>query len=312
MKMVSVIIPVYNSEKTIEKCLDSLFSQTYRDFECVIINDESTDNSLLIIERYKDFHHLENLRIISVENHGQGYARNLGIQQSKGDFICFVDSDDTVKEKYLENMLEKMDDETDMVVGQIERCFEYKPSLLEKSFKYSEELKLFYHETIEAKPELMLEVINAPYAKLIRKNFLIDHKIFFPEGIIYEDMVFTHKIMSYRAKITSCTEKDYLYAVRKGSTMTGNKRIEDIFDAMDQVIENYSKIQVDKEYLDYFIFHHVCIGGMYRVMKMESKKALSFVRLGRNYLNFYQCELTHNHILENRSSIIQLFSRIFV
>lgn len=311
MNMISVIIPVYNSESTIIKCLDSLYAQTYQDFECILVNDGSTDDSLEIIEDYKKIHQIDNIKIISIENQGQGVARNVGIQKSVGDYISFVDSDDVVKEKYLEHMINRMDEDTDMVVGQIERCFEYNPNFLERKFKYSEDLKEFYHETIEERPNLMFEVINAPYAKLIRKKFLIENNISFAENIIYEDMVFTHRILSSKARVTSVMEKDYLYKVRKGSTMTSNKKVEDIFKAMDLVIEGYSNVKVNKEYLDYFIFHHVCIGGMYRAFKINIMRVLKFYLNAKKYVKYNECVLRCNSILSNKGWIIRIYTCLF-
>ena len=92
MKKVSVIIPVYNVEDYLEKCLDSVINQTLKDIEIIVVNDGSPDNSQKIIDEYKK----KDKRIISImkENGGQASARNLGIKKARGEFLCFVDSDD--------------------------------------------------------------------------------------------------------------------------------------------------------------------------------------------------------------------------
>ena len=99
----SVIIPVYNVEKFIGKCLDSVFKQTYSDYEIVAVNDGSTDSSLKILENYQ----INNpkLKIISQKNKGLGGARNTGISNAKGEFLIFLDSDDYIAT----NMLETLD-----------------------------------------------------------------------------------------------------------------------------------------------------------------------------------------------------------
>ena len=99
MKKISIIIPVYNTAKYLKRCLDSVLAQSYKDFEMVIINDGSTDNSLSICESYaqKD----ERIEILNLQHNGVSNARNNGISKAKGEFICFVDSDDKI-EKDLE------------------------------------------------------------------------------------------------------------------------------------------------------------------------------------------------------------------
>lgn len=102
MSKVSIIIPMYNSEKYIERCIDSILSQTYKDFEIIIINDGSTDNSLKICEKYRD----DRLKIFSKKNEGVGAARNYGLDIADGDYILFIDSDDCIDEDYLLRLIE--------------------------------------------------------------------------------------------------------------------------------------------------------------------------------------------------------------
>jgi len=97
--LVSVIIPVYNCEKYIEKCLDSILKQTYNNIEILVINDGSTDNSLERINRYQDIH--KNIHITTTDNRGVSHARNIGIEQSNGEYIVFVDADDTIESEYI-------------------------------------------------------------------------------------------------------------------------------------------------------------------------------------------------------------------
>ena len=120
MVEISVIIPVYNTEKYLNECLDSIVNQTLSDIEIICVNDGSTDNSLAILESYakKD----NRITVISQENNGQGSARNLGLKNSSGNYICFIDSDDYVDL----NMLEKLYDNvilnnSDIVVFKIAR-----------------------------------------------------------------------------------------------------------------------------------------------------------------------------------------------
>ena len=111
--MISVIVPVYNVEEYLEECLESIKNQTYSNIEVILVNDGSTDNSQAICERYCQqdprFH------LINQENQGQSVARNNGVAASTGELITFVDSDDVVSAKYLENLYAYMTEEIDLI-----------------------------------------------------------------------------------------------------------------------------------------------------------------------------------------------------
>ena len=100
--MISVIVPVYNVEEYLEECLDSIQHQTYTDIEVILVNDGSRDDSQAICERY--CHQDPRFHLINQENQGQSAARNNGVAASRGELITFVDSDDVVSAKYLENL----------------------------------------------------------------------------------------------------------------------------------------------------------------------------------------------------------------
>ena len=108
MPKVSVIVPVYNTEKYLPQCLDSIINQTFTDFECICINDGSTDNSLSILEEYakKD----SRIRIISQKNAGLSNVKNVGIKNATGIYITFIDSDDFVSLDYIEKLFKCIDE----------------------------------------------------------------------------------------------------------------------------------------------------------------------------------------------------------
>ena len=112
MPQISVIIPCYNSEETIDKCLESLENQTCEDFEIVAVNDGSTDHTLQKLENWKK--KTTNLLVVDIPNGGVSHARNAGMKKSNGSFIAFVDSDDSVTEHYLETLVTHSD--KDLVV----------------------------------------------------------------------------------------------------------------------------------------------------------------------------------------------------
>lgn len=101
--LISIIVPVYNTEKYIERCLDSIMKQDYPNFEVILVNDGSTDESGIIIQKYKEKY--KNISYIKQENKGVGAERNAGIKVAKGDYISFVDSDDLIMEDYCSHLL---------------------------------------------------------------------------------------------------------------------------------------------------------------------------------------------------------------
>ena len=117
---VSVIIPVYNAQEGIKQCMDSLLNQSFTDFEIILLNDGSTDNSLEVIKKYaadNDF-----IRVIDKENEGVAKTRNKGIQLANGKYIVFIDNDDFVDSDYLERFYNEIDQEQlDIVLGGYKR-----------------------------------------------------------------------------------------------------------------------------------------------------------------------------------------------
>lgn len=128
---VSVIIPVYNAQEGIKQCMDSLLNQSFTDFEIILLNDGSTDNSLEVIKKYaadNDF-----IRVIDKENEGVAKTRNKGIQLANGKYIVFIDNDDFVDSDYLERFYNEIDQEQlDIVLGGYKRVNQEMKTLLSK------------------------------------------------------------------------------------------------------------------------------------------------------------------------------------
>ena len=112
-ELISIVLPVFNSESTIEKCIDSILEQSYSNYELIIINDGSTDDSLNKILKYKDF---KNIKIISTHNGGVSKARNLGLRYVQGTYVTFIDADDTVQKNYLKSLKEGYNKKVDISI----------------------------------------------------------------------------------------------------------------------------------------------------------------------------------------------------
>ncbi len=173
MKLLTVVIPVYNAEKYIERCLESLLCQIENEYEILLINDGSRDNSLRIVRRYaKEYPGV--VRVINQENRGTAATRNRGIKEAKGTYIFFVDNDDYIDLNYFVSFLEEADNQ-DIVLGGYRRV--------------SEDAVKFEIKPIPSKWYPFTVV--APWAKLYRKDFLVENDIRFLEYGIGEDVYFS-------------------------------------------------------------------------------------------------------------------------
>ena len=131
----SFIVPVYNTKKYLKKCLDSLIKQTFKDFEIIIVNDGSTDNSMEIIEKYKNKY--SNIKVIEQQNQGLSLARNNGVKKTSGEYILFIDSDDYI-EKDLLKQIDKNIGNADVLRFQIfseDEEYKNKEEISERSFE---------------------------------------------------------------------------------------------------------------------------------------------------------------------------------
>ena len=207
--MISVIVPVYNVEKYLEECLDSIKNQTFNDIEVILVNDGSTDNSQEICERYCSqdprFH------LINQENKGQSIARNIGVAESRGELIVFIDSDDIVKIDLLEKLINYISDGIDIVecekTEDIQYLNEKRKDIQVKEFDSNEALyKCFNHA-----------VSWSPVAKLYRREIV--EKIPFLENLIYEDLYTGIVSLKYINKMRKIDYIGYYYRYHTSSTM---------------------------------------------------------------------------------------------
>ena len=186
MSKVTVIIPVYNSEKYIGKCLDSILNQTYNDYEIMIVNDGSKDNSQKIIDEYKN-KNPKKIIVIKQENKGVSVTRNESIKRANGKYIMFIDSDDYIDKDYIETFVKKIEKEDyDIVLGGYRRCTEQGKVLKKLRLQNKEWSKI---------------MITAAWAKIYNKQFLIDNNITFLKNNIGEDIYFNLKAMLLAEKI---------------------------------------------------------------------------------------------------------------
>lgn len=217
--MISIVIPIYNDEKYILDCLKSVAKQTFTDFECLCMDDGSTDNTVNLIN---DFIKEDNRFVLYQNNHkGPGWQRNFGIQSAKGEYITFMDHDDFVEVSWLAKLYDTLKT-FNVDVAYCSNSDYYDDSKEEKEYYFPESLqgKLeFNHSNI---PQDLVCCYFAPWRRLVRRDLLIDNKIFFAEGNFkFDDVFFTQLLMQNVSSAAFCNEILYHHRIFN-SSITGN------------------------------------------------------------------------------------------
>lgn len=216
MCKVSVVVPVYNAEKYFRACLDSLSTQTLDNIEVIIVNDGSTDESLAIANEFAI--RFPWFKVYTTQNHGVSHARNYGISKSCGDYIAFVDSDDSVEPDYCRAMYEKaVRDGNDLVVCQFDRVTLSKGEVTH--LVTSSPLFDANNFSMTDCRDLFGSISVGPWDKLVRKDLLA--QLSFPEEIRYaEDQIFAVKAFCYAKNIGTVKQilYHYYYEIHGGVT----------------------------------------------------------------------------------------------
>lgn len=258
MKKVSIILPVYNAEKTIKQCLQSIVEQTLQEIEVIIINDGSKDYSLSILEKYQK-EYAEKITIKTIPNGGVANARNTALQLATGEYIGFVDSDD-----YLEkNMYEKLYQEAKKQNADIAVCG-YFIQKEEEIKPYQLGNKEQYGKNISENPELFLHSVPYLWNKIFKRELIVkNQKTFHKELRIFEDLEFTYTLFLKANKIVKVDEPFYYYVKTKNSLTDGfSEKFLDIIPAIQILKKEFQEApnanQLE-EYLLYITLNHIYI-----------------------------------------------------
>ena len=288
MTKVSIIVPVYNVEKYLKKCLDSLINQTLKEIEIIIVNDGSTDNSELIIKIYTE-NYPDKIKVINKENGGLSDARNYGIPYATGEYIAFLDSDDYVELDTYEKMYNKAkEDGSDLV-----EC--------DFIWEYPDRKKIDTGKIYNNKKEMLTYARVVAWNKLIKRSLIEEHKMEFPKGLRYEDVEFFYKMVPYYNKVSFVKEPLIHYIQRSSSiSNTQNERTKEIFTIMDNVIKYYKENNLYEEYkteLEYTYARLLLCSSLFRITKIEDAKIRkqllneTWTRLNNEFPNWKKNEI---------------------
>lgn len=248
---ISVIIPVYNSERYLRKCFDSVVNQSFSNFEVIVVDDGSDDGSLGIIKEYEDKYN--NFRLVSISKSGVSEARNIGIKESRGKYLSFIDSDDFVLPNFLEilyNNIKK--DNTDIA------CCNYYLYWPEKNFRIRDIMCLtsgiYNSDKIIHSLVKDVRIHFFLWNKLWKRSLFVDNDIKFPNNKCYEDMYVSLAAFYFSNSVSVVSYPLYFYTRRKDSyeSSVNFKKYRDYIDAF-----KYIRIFLDLngKYSKYRISH---------------------------------------------------------
>ena len=303
--IISIIVPIYNVGKYLPKCIESILNQTFKNFELILVNGGSTDNSGVVCDDYakKD----TRIKIIHKSNGGVSSARNAGLYVAKGEYIGFVDPDDYIDK----NMYEKLyrlciDNNSDIAICRFNREINGKIQNKEST-----------EEIIELNNmEAMNELFKGNLYRFSLCNKLFSKKCFndvlFPEERIHEDLSTTYKLFANSKKAVYINYCGYIYVRRENSILTStyNEKRLQAFIAWDEIIEF-----IDKNYYEIIeqviaTFTYWCVDNILYILNQvnNSKKKNNYLNIIQKYTTKYYIYIKRNNIL---SRSYKLRIRIF-
>lgn len=271
-KKVSIVVPIYNTEKYLDRCLTSIINQTHKNLEIILVNDGSSDNSLAIMNKYKDMDN--RIIIINQENQGAGEARNTGLKIATGDYISFIDSDDYIDVTYVSELLKAIKKND---------AYSYCNVLIKDKVKEISELEnyLFMNQMTGGK------LCNLKYVRGIA----------FPKYHYCDDLMFYYKLLSSERSCTKVNKPLYIYEQRNDSLSHSRKDYPD--ELIDILNDIYNYKDIKKMSLKYqerveFLFVWTGLFGNFRRtfqsgMKFDEEYVKTYLDLVNNYFpNWYK------------------------
>lgn len=247
MPKFSIIIPVYNVEKYLKKCLESVYNQTYKNYEVIVVNDGTKDNSMDIVKNYP-------AKVISQKNQGLSVARNNGVEKASGEYILFLDSDDYIEKGLLKEINKSLNNNPDIVRFQIKEVFEDG-----KKTEYNE--RPFTDKTGQEAFQLITKYhfVENAWCYAIRREYYLKNNFKFKENTFHEDFGLLPLVIIKAKKVNSINYIGYNYLQRQGSIMSNKeytktkKKVADMYDHYCYLLNEAKKLSLDTSTFRSFI-----------------------------------------------------------
>ena len=273
MDLITIVVPCYNVEKYVKRCILSIKKQKYRDLEILMIDDGSTDNTKNVIK--KNIKGDNRFKYFEKSNGGLSDARNYGIERSNGKYICFIDSDDYVNEDYIFELYNNIKNLKNSVsVCYFDRVYDKKNKL----------------NKIENSIPFMIKH-PAAWNKMYDLEFIKKNKLYFLKGIWYEDLNFFLKFLSNTNTFNIVKKSLYYYIQNPSSIMHKvDDRIFQIFDCLEDVekyIEDNKKDKKNYDYIEFAYVYHVLIGTVFRASFFDDFSVKTINNIIERVINKY-------------------------
>lgn len=282
MEKISVIVSVYNTEKYVKRCIDSIINQSYKNIELIIIDDGSSDNSRKILESYSNLKQVK--LILNDDNHGLAYSRNIGVEKATGKYVGFIDSDDYIACDYYEKMMNSIvSNKSEVSICDIKLIYE---------LNNEERIAKCYDDVFDVGNVVNNGLAASACNKLFLKELIINNK--FETGKVNEDIAVVIPAICKAKKISYVEECYYNYIQRNNSIQNSSfsmKRF-DIFDAIETTSERIKKVKGYNEIMESLVFNQLILLFIYVIPK--EKKFLKRFKILRKYyhkakkLNIYK------------------------
>lgn len=284
--MISIIIPVYNTEQYLEGCLNSALDQSFDAYEIIVVDDGSTDRSPEILKCYGK-QYPDKVRLIRQENKGLGGARNTGIEHAKGRYLMFLDSDDCIRMDALKKVYEYIEKtQCDVLV--------FDMVCLDDVGNTVEFIRGCHHTadilSLDTYPQLLFEMPSV-CNKVWNRNLFTQNNILFPEKVWYEDLRTSAKLYANAQKIAYMDDRLYIYKQRNSSIMHSkkSKRNLEITQAIDDIRSYFKNVHLLNKYrneIEFMAIYHVLISAIPRVLGHQERILVLVEYMRRSYPNY--------------------------
>ncbi len=304
----SVIVPVYNVEKYLRECVDSILAQTFKDFELILVNDGSKDNSGMICDEYADKD--ERIKVIHKENGGISDARNVGTLSAKGEYVVYIDSDDYISDvDFLQNVFAKAQGGAEIICYKFKKYFEETRTFSKCNFEFPD-LCLF--KTFSERINYLVKTDSfycSAWSKSVKLSLLKDNNIEFERGLLGEDQEWYYHVL-LKAHSIDGIDKDYIVYRQRENSITSSWKMKNLTDCIYIIDKWQQQITIADISVDY---KNSLLNS---IAKLYCNLLIGYVRFGdknkkSQYIKLKKLSHLFNYDLNPRVAIISKIYKIF-
>lgn len=262
MPKFSIIVPVYNVEKYIGKCLDSIMNQTFKDYEVIVVNDGTKDKSMDIVKKY-------DVKVINQENQGLSVARNTGLSKAKGEYLLFLDSDDYIEKDLLKELNKSLKSKPDLVRFQVREVYENSCDI--KDYPEQEFNNLNGVEAFNIISKYHFVETASTY--IYKRDYFLKEQFSFKKGTFHEDYGLIPLVIMKASSVTSINYIGYNYLQRENSIMSTTnydktkKKVDDFYNHYKFLIKEIDKTDLDSQVFKSFIANSLIL----KICELDNK-----------------------------------------